>query len=128
MKNFLLILIMVNDPAERGIKLLTDYKDNCKDEKNRECLGQVVEQHRSLVRSSCNADDGEPVHNTGITSAPSRVPLTGPIYSSCGSRVPTTSEKVTVLFPVFTGTVISGPKTSLSKVTCFLVSQAFCRF
>ena len=46
-KEFVDSLITVNDCAERGIKLIGDYKDSCFDKKERESLAQLVEQHRS---------------------------------------------------------------------------------
>ena len=36
----------INDLAERGIKLISDYVDMCEDEDQRQCLVQVVEGHR----------------------------------------------------------------------------------
>ncbi len=47
-KGFVSSLAIVNDPAERGIKLITDFKDNCKGQQNREYLAQVVEEHRRI--------------------------------------------------------------------------------
>lgn len=46
-KEFVDSLITVNDCAERGIKLIGDYRDSCYDRKERESLAQLVEQHRS---------------------------------------------------------------------------------
>lgn len=37
---------VVNDLAERGIKLMSDYIDKCFDETQRQALLQVVECHR----------------------------------------------------------------------------------
>lgn len=45
-KEFVDSLITVDDCAERGIKLIGDYKDSCFDIKERESLAQLVEQHR----------------------------------------------------------------------------------
>lgn len=45
-------LITVNDCAERGIKLIGDYKDSCFDRKKRESLAQLVEHHRSNFSNS----------------------------------------------------------------------------
>jgi hypothetical protein len=50
-KGFVSSLVIVNDPAERGIKLKTGFKDNCKDQQNREYLAQVVEEHRRICPS-----------------------------------------------------------------------------
>ena len=51
-KNFrflvqVLSLTVVNDLAERGIHLATDFIDRCRDEEQRQALLQVVEDHRS---------------------------------------------------------------------------------
>jgi hypothetical protein len=46
-KEFVDSLITANNCAERGIKLIGDYKDSCFDIKERESLAQLVEQHRS---------------------------------------------------------------------------------
>jgi predicted transcriptional regulator len=45
-KEFVDSLITANNCAERGIKLIGDYKDSCFDIKERESLAQLVE-HRS---------------------------------------------------------------------------------
>ena len=50
-KSFVSSLVTVNDPAERGIKLITDFKESCKDQENREYLAQVVKHHRQLCPS-----------------------------------------------------------------------------
>ena len=46
-RDFGLNLTVVNDLAERGIHLATDFIDRCRDETQRQALLQVVEDHRS---------------------------------------------------------------------------------
>ncbi len=41
-------LRVVNDLAERGIKLVSDFIHMCNDEKQRQALLQCVEEHRKL--------------------------------------------------------------------------------
>ena len=49
MKRFFQCLLVTNDTAERGIKLLTDYANSItKDPKDRENMLQIVEDHRRL--------------------------------------------------------------------------------
>jgi predicted DNA-binding transcriptional regulator AlpA len=45
-------LEVVNDCAERGIKLVSDFKDVCKDVKEQEALFQVIENHRNHFSSA----------------------------------------------------------------------------
>ena len=42
-------LPIINDIAERGVKLITDFIDCCNSEEQRHALTQVVEWHRKLV-------------------------------------------------------------------------------
>ena len=45
-RDFALNLTAVNDLAERGIHLATEFIDRCRDEGQRQALLQVVEDHR----------------------------------------------------------------------------------
>ena len=47
-KEFCVNLTVVNDLAERGVYLISDFIGMCKDETQREALVQVVEHHRKL--------------------------------------------------------------------------------
>ena len=49
MKKFVTNLLVCNDPAERGIKLISDYANSLtKNEEDRQQLLQVVEWHRKM--------------------------------------------------------------------------------
>ena len=48
-KDFVLQINTTNDSAERGVKLITDFKNHCCDEVEREYLSQVIEQHRQKL-------------------------------------------------------------------------------
>ena len=48
LKEFVENVSVVNDVAERGVKLINDYINMCKSESQRDALTQVVEQHRSM--------------------------------------------------------------------------------
>ena len=49
MKRFVANLLVCNDPAERGIKLISDYVNSLtKNENDRQQLLQVVEWHRKM--------------------------------------------------------------------------------
>jgi len=50
-RDYLVKLEVVNDSPERGIKLLTDFKDMAVDEERRQFVLQVVEFHRQSVPS-----------------------------------------------------------------------------
>jgi hypothetical protein len=43
---------VVNDSAERSVKLMSDFKDVCIDENEQQALFQVLEQYRNQVASS----------------------------------------------------------------------------
>ena len=45
--NFVNNMKVVNDIAERGIKLISDFANKCTDEQQRQSLLQVVEFHRN---------------------------------------------------------------------------------
>ncbi|KZS10538.1 Cc8K15.2-like protein [Daphnia magna] len=49
-KHFAVSFLCVNDSAERGIKLITDYKDSCFGIEEREYLAQIVIKHRKKSR------------------------------------------------------------------------------
>ena len=50
METFIENLKVVNDPAERAIKLISDFKDSITDdEKQKQFLIQVVEENRRLL-------------------------------------------------------------------------------
>lgn len=42
---------VVNDCAERGVKLITDFKDQTTDEEQQQYFLQVVEGHRQRIQS-----------------------------------------------------------------------------
>ena len=46
---FVSVLEFVNDSAERGIKIVSDFKDMCKNLDTQEYLFQVVEAHRKKM-------------------------------------------------------------------------------
>ena len=49
MKKFVTNLLVCNDPAERGIKLISDYANSLtKNEEDRQQLLQVVEWHMKM--------------------------------------------------------------------------------
>ena len=50
-RDFGLNLSVVNDIAERGIKLVSDFIERCRDEGQRQALLQVVEEHRNKFPS-----------------------------------------------------------------------------
>lgn len=45
-EKFVKNLLVVNDVAERGIKLIGDFMHNCKNEEDLDSLAQLVEFHR----------------------------------------------------------------------------------
>ena len=47
-EKFTASITVVNDVAERGVKLITDFIQRCEDEGQREALIQVVEEHRKI--------------------------------------------------------------------------------
>ena len=47
LEGFAANVTVVNDVAERGVKLITDFIEKCEDEGQREALLQVVEDHRN---------------------------------------------------------------------------------
>ncbi len=51
-KYFVESLLTVNDPAERGIKLISELKDCCRDPAEQELLAQVIEDHRKTFPSN----------------------------------------------------------------------------
>lgn len=51
LKQFISSLEVVNDAAERGIKIISDFKDMCRDEEQQNYLFQVIEAHRETVKS-----------------------------------------------------------------------------
>jgi hypothetical protein len=50
-KSFIHSLEVVNDCAERGVKLITDFKDVTKDVQQQQYLFQVIEAHHSRFKS-----------------------------------------------------------------------------
>lgn len=56
MKEVVKTLKVVNDPAERGIKLCTDFLQMTRDHQNRQDLYQVVEDHRRRVSCKTKLD------------------------------------------------------------------------
>ncbi|KZR95551.1 Cc8K15.2-like protein [Daphnia magna] len=50
-KQFVHQLEVVNDCAERGVKLISDFKDVCQNDQQKEFLFQVIEDHRKRVES-----------------------------------------------------------------------------
>ena len=50
-RDFGLNLSVVNDIAEREIKLLSDFIERCRDEDQRQALLHVVEEHRNKFPS-----------------------------------------------------------------------------
>ena len=46
---FVSVLEFVNDSAERGIKIVSDFKDMCRNLDTQEYLFQVVEAHRKKM-------------------------------------------------------------------------------
>lgn len=50
-RDYLVAMEVTNDSAERGIKLISDFKDMVMDEHQRDCLEQAVEEHRRRVPS-----------------------------------------------------------------------------
>ncbi|KAI9550139.1 hypothetical protein GHT06_007143 [Daphnia sinensis] len=49
-------LEVVNDCAERGVKLISDFKDICQTEEQQAFLFQVVENHRVSMSSLKKSD------------------------------------------------------------------------
>ena len=61
MKDFVDHLLVCNDPAERGIKLISDYAHSLtKDETDRQHLLQVVEWHREIYPDQTKATLSKP--------------------------------------------------------------------
>ena len=60
-ESFVNNLQVINDAAERGIKLVTDYKDMTRDSSRQEQLFQVIEEHRNKVASINSKRDLEHV-------------------------------------------------------------------
>lgn len=50
-RDFVRSVEVTNDCAERGIKIITDFKDVTGDEEQRQYVLQVIEHHRRLVPS-----------------------------------------------------------------------------
>ncbi|KZR98210.1 Cc8K15.2-like protein [Daphnia magna] len=55
-RDFVRQLEVVNDCAERGIKLISDFKDICQSEERQAFLFQVVENHRVSMASRKKSD------------------------------------------------------------------------
>ena len=55
-RDFVVNLEVVNDSAERGVKMISDFKDCVRDEKQRQFILQVVEDQRQRVESFNKAD------------------------------------------------------------------------
>ena len=57
-KGFVLSLEVVNDCAERAVKLIADFKDVCQGDDQHECLlfFQVIEDHRRRLNSFSKSD------------------------------------------------------------------------
>ncbi len=55
-RDFVRQLEVVNDCAERGIKLISDFKDICQSEEQQAFLFQVVENHRVSMASLKKSD------------------------------------------------------------------------
>ena len=51
MRTFVETVKVVNDPAERGVKMIEDFMNTVKDEKQRQELLQVVENNRKKLAS-----------------------------------------------------------------------------
>jgi hypothetical protein len=49
LRDFVSVLEVVNDSAERGIKIVSDFKDMCRNLDTQEYLFQVVEAHRKKI-------------------------------------------------------------------------------
>jgi hypothetical protein len=60
-ESFVNNLQVINDAAERGIKLVTDFKDMTRDPSRQEHLFQVIEEHRNKVASINSKRDLEHV-------------------------------------------------------------------
>jgi hypothetical protein len=58
-KHFVDSFLCTNDSAERGIKLITDYKDSCFGIEEREYLAQVVEKHRMSFKATSGQVSGQ---------------------------------------------------------------------
>ena len=58
-KHFVNSFLCTNDSAERGIKLITDYKDSCFGIEEREYLAQVVEKHRMSFKATSGQASGQ---------------------------------------------------------------------
>lgn len=50
LRAFVSVLEVVNDSAERGIKIVSDFKDICRNLDTQEYLFQVVEAHKKSMK------------------------------------------------------------------------------
>lgn len=82
-RDYLVKLEVVNDSAECGIKLITDFKDMAIDEEQRQCVLQVVEFHSQNVKSLRKDDLAKLSSRTNWIAALYSLSESQILYSSC---------------------------------------------
>ena len=86
--------LCTNDSAERGIKLITDYKDSCFGIEEREYLAQVVEKHRMSFKATSGQASGQTYNKKTMESVFGSLGIVGILGTLNILRIPKIPKKI----------------------------------